>query len=381
MDNKGNLLNPSGESYFSETAINVLLSESLERNVYNSLQEELALGTTDNRSRLSYQSAPYLGDIVTQGSSMLSSDWRLQTQIRDGLNKENFPFFEYQDLYTFFQTQSGLKSELDKIESLARTPLKEREDDYLYQLNRMKFLLNLERNQSDQERISYIEKQLEQYFLSNLFWIKDDLLIFDQQGIAQLESSLFLGALLLENADLFNDPQLATAGRKIVLSVLKHADDQGFLPESLIFSSNGESEQQGQLLPERIYEILWPSNYRPRRIDLSKTLGQGSWIYTAAPRFNISSTPRETIANVQFPIGSAHHMVIRGVKPFKSIYLHGIKWKSARDFQRYSDGWVYDAQRQVLYIKIQHQREMEAIQIRYYEDNPVPSAADNDTEE
>lgn len=374
MDSEGFINDKAGERYFSENAVNLLLIESLERGMYPETQSELQAVASRNRSRLSNLSAVYLGDIVTQGGNMISSDWRFQTQLNSGLSSQAYSFFEYRGLYNFFNSQIGLYKKTVDLENLAMEN-KDHTEDYLYQLNRLEFLLEAEYAQPNTERLAVIKQQLEEILLANVFWIKEDLLLFDEQGIAQMEASLRLGKLLVQYAPQLSEQQWLIAGRKIVLSTLRYSDTLGYIPESLIFSSTGEPEQVGFIRPEHNYHILITSRYNPRRIPLSDKLGAGSWVYTGVSKLSISSSPRETVLNVDFPLGASHHMIIRGVKPFTNIYLHGIRWKSDANFQRYSDGWVYDSQKEILYLKIQHKRPTETIQIRYYSDQPAPTPA------
>jgi len=384
MDSEGYLNDKAGERYFSEEAINLLLIESLERGLYQDFQSELQSVTSRNRSRLSSLTAVYLGDIVTQGNNMIASDWRFQTQLNSGLSTEGYRFFDYRGLYTFFNSQLGLYRKTEQLENLAIS-YQQQPDNYLYQLNRLEFLLEAEEDQPDADRLAAIQEQLEALLLDNVFWIKEDLLLFDEQGIAQMEASLRLGKMLVQFAPQLSDQQWLLAGRKMVLSALRYSDNLGYIPESLIFNSTGDPEQIGFIRPEHIYHLLSMSDYRPQRIPLTDNLGAGSWVYTGVSKLSISNTPRETVFNVDFPVDASHHMVIRGIKPFTNIYLHGIRWKSDANFQRYSDGWVYDRQKEILYLKVQHRRPTERIQIRYYSDQeaaaaPVDDAAEEETE-
>lgn len=374
MENNGELTHPENGTYFSERALTAVMTEALDRNQYQSIQRDLGAHTARNRARLSYRSAPYLGDIVVQGSAMVSSDWRLLTQVKPGLEQSDFAFFQYNDLYSFFGTQLGLYNEQSRLTELAWNSTIEG-DNFLYQLNRIEYLLESRRNTDQSFSVEELENQLQEIFLSNVFWIREDLLLFDQQGVAQMEASLRLGAMLYRNADILDTPLWTAAGIKMILSVLKYSDELAYLPEELIYNSSGEPEIQGEIPPENAYEILSFSPFTARREDLREQLGPGSWAYTAAEKFSLTSTPRETIINVDFPVDHAHHMVIRGVKPFYNIYLHGIRWNSDRNFQHYSDGWLYDADKNILYIKLQHRRPTETIQILYYDREATQAAA------
>jgi hypothetical protein len=67
-----------------------------------------------------------------------------------------------------------------------------------------------------------------------------------------------------------------------------------------------------------------------------------------------------------------HHIIIRGIRPFIRLQIHGMDWRTDSQFERYdSSGWVYYPQDQVLILKLRHRELVENIRIIYREE-PQP---------
>jgi hypothetical protein len=184
-----------------------------------------------------------------------------------------------------------------------------------------------------------------------------------------LEYTLEYGKLLTTYADILDDDQLQASGWKFILSCLKYSDINGYIPKRIVYTDQTEPEQEGFIPPEQLYTLLNDSRYNPRRESLRQQLGAGSWTFTASSKLTVKSTPRETVINVDFLIGSEHYFMIKGIPPFTELQMHEIRWKSDKSFQRYSDGWLYDSAKNTLYVKIKHRRATETIKILHYDPN------------
>jgi len=68
----------------------------------------------------------------------------------------------------------------------------------------------------------------------------------------------------------------------------------------------------------------------------------------------------------------SHFMIIRGVRPFIRIQLHGMDWRTDSQFERYdSSGWVYYPEEQTLIVKLKHRVTTENIRIIYRATEPA----------
>ncbi len=205
------------------------------------------------------------------------------------------------------------------------------------------------------------------FIIPRIFWVKDDLWLVEEDGSIDLNLSIAAGVLLMAEAQRNNDSLYQSVGRQLVLSTLSYADDNGMIPAKLFFEGNGEIVTEGSIAPERLYPSIVNSPAYPRHVSLAKELGSGSWAITGTERFTLRSTPRETTITMDFPIGSIHHLAIKGIKRFNVLFMNGIRWNGDPNFQRYYAGWYYDAVNETLYVKIRHKVEKETIRILYYE--------------
>ena len=93
---------------------------------------------------------------------------------------------------------------------------------------------------------------------------------------------------------------------------------------------------------------------------------EGHWAWTVSQSIRASFTGGDMILAVTFPVNMTHHLIIRGVRPFSSIQIHGQAWRSDPQFERYdSSGWVYYQDEQVLILKLRHRSAVENIRIVY----------------
>lgn len=184
-------------------------------------------------------------------------------------------------------------------------------------------------------------------------------------GRIDITQSLRCGSLLLRAGTDLALPLVAAVGRALLASSLELAADAGFLPASVSLSATRLSSKEGTLAPEAIYALLPIDPPRPREVPLYRALGPGCWIWTAARLGRAEATPAGAAISLGFPIGLPHYVAIQGIKPFSELKLHGIPWRPASDYAQYSDGWLYDAQTQTLYVKLTHKVETEEILIAY----------------
>jgi hypothetical protein len=180
-----------------------------------------------------------------------------------------------------------------------------------------------------------------------------------------VRESLRCGSLLVRAGALLDIPTFAAAGRSLVVSALGLAGEAGFLPAKLQLASSRASSLEGTLGPESVYGYLPAGRRIPREIPLSRQIGPGSWIWTAAEPISVESSSEETRLVLSFPAGQPHHLILQGIKPFTELRLHDIRWHPDPSYARYSDGWEYDAGTKTLYMKLTGRKDAEEIVIRY----------------
>jgi hypothetical protein len=194
---------------------------------------------------------------------------------------------------------------------------------------------------------------------------------------AATEFSLRLGAALIRQTD----ETRQTLGKSLILSVLALADESGAVPRIVVQGGGGaftEKEGGGRLSSARIYRI-WASDgtetaYFARAAALQTSAARGGmWAWTAAAVAVASENDAELHIAVTFPAGETHYMLLRGVRPFTRIQLHGVDLPSSPQFERSNaSGWTYSAAEQTLLVKLRHRSLTEHLRILQTTAPPPP---------
>jgi len=122
----------------------------------------------------------------------------------------------------------------------------------------------------------------------------------------------------------------------------------------------------------RLHNILTPTDYYPRASWLTDS---GHWAWTVSPSIRLQNVGGNLNLNVTYPINNFHHIIIRGVRPFLGVVIHGMTWRSDSQFERYdSSGWIYYPEEQTLVIKLRHRSAVETVRIIYQSALPAVPA-------
>jgi hypothetical protein len=186
---------------------------------------------------------------------------------------------------------------------------------------------------------------------------------------ADTEFNLRLGASLI----CFDDETQQELGKSLILSVLALADESGSVPRIITRNNSGDfagKPDGGRLSSARMYRICAAGNGgdtgcygRAAALNTSASRS-GMWAWTAAGIAVASENDAELDIAVTFPAGETHYLMLRGVRPFARVQLHGIDFPSNPQFERAeTSGWTYSAPEQTLLIKMRHRSATEHIRI------------------
>jgi len=180
---------------------------------------------------------------------------------------------------------------------------------------------------------------------------KDIVFVSPSEGAAladSLEYNLRLGRALVNWAEDANSAEWVAIGRSLVLSALT----------------------DGGAGLGNLYRSLNPGDYYPRASWLTDS---GLWAWTVSPTIRASYIDSNLNLTVNFPQNTAHYVMIRGVRPFIKIQIHGMDWRTDSQFERYdSSGWVYYQQDQILVLKLRHRATAETVRVFYRVEEPPP---------
>ncbi|GHV81658.1 hypothetical protein AGMMS49991_02160 [Spirochaetia bacterium] len=199
--------------------------------------------------------------------------------------------------------------------------------------------------------------------------------LFFSGGRADTEFNLRLGTALDQYARLSGDAELAALGRSLALSVISMTDTSGMLPPAVIPTKDGNFTTVGGADPINIaglYHYLAPITY-PRAVGIAAG-GINGWAWTIASAVEVTRAGDIVDIAVSFPQSETHYMIIRGIRPFTKIQLHGVDYRTDPQFELYdSSGWAYSAAEQSLLLKIKHQESVEHIKVFYTPLRPSPA--------
>lgn len=359
-----------GNQKFDETTATSYLSESLVRGSYRTSASLIRTASVNLESELTAQTAPYLGNIVIKGSELINSQKFRKNQIQTLINSGSRELFEVENLISFMLSNM-LESSLDKVLAFALSSIEG--ESTAESISRLRIINDGYSYITDEDKNSIIEEIIEQKILPAVNWLDEGLFLEENKSIF-VARSLAAGIELMTSGKILDNDFYTSVGIEMIRSILTRSKDSAFLPLLMETENNRISSETGNLLPEDIYYDLTQNPYYLTQDGLPDILGSGSWILTAAQFYDIQKTVRETSLSINFPKGSTHYIAIKGVKPFVRIYMHGTKWPSDPNFQRYSDGWVYSKATETLYIKMKHRVDNERVRILYYNpDTPAES--------
>lgn len=352
----------SGVQQFNEITAMSYLSESLIRGSYRTSASLIRTASVNLENSLTASTAPYLGNIVVKGRQLITSQLADRRKINTLIQEEDRELLQIENLINIIRNIK-LEEEIPNIVNMAL--IKSNNESLSDTMNRLEIIIDAYDTIIDSNLDSKILDIIEKTLLPSVSWL-DEGLFLHTDDIINVEESFHFGKLLTDSGKILSNDFYTSVGEQMIVSVLARAKESAILPENITIKDNRIFNETGTLLPEKIYRVLTENPYYTKQENLTETLGAGSWILTAAKDYSIQANGKETTININFPKASIHHFAIKGIKPFTRIYMHNVKWNSDPNFQRYSDGWVYDKASQTLYIKLKHRVDNEQIKILYY---------------
>ena len=118
----------------------------------------------------------------------------------------------------------------------------------------------------------------------------------------------------------------------------------------------------------KLYNALRFGDYYPRAVLLTD-----GWAWTVSPSVRASYASGNLNITSSFPTAMTHYMIIRGVRPFIKLQIHGMDWRTDDQFERYdSSGWIYYPDEQILILKLRHRTTVETATVFYRVEAPPP---------
>lgn len=329
----------------SEIAITAYVAEMSSQGKFSQAIESVPAAAKTVAKR-SYLSAPYFNSLVEMNKTLVMQNENIAYRMNYSLEQGNPSVFEFDAFSMYIQTRSTPEavkylSLLTQEGTSEPTPLQASGIIKLYA-----DLYPISREKADilqvpaQKALGIIEKYCS---------IKDDIFSFAQENIefSSLDYAK-TGDTLIRYGEIIGNPDICAVGRLMFNIGISRFD-----------SSDVESFAT-------IYPLAARNNkFYPHIVILEETLTEPIWAWTAAQSMTIETDQTNTSTiSLDFPQGDSHYVIINGIKPFKSIEIYGLSFRTDYRFETYnSSGYVYDSKTNTLFLKYRHKAGTEIVKL------------------
>lgn len=379
----------------TEEAVTAYVAEMATRNQYQKAMktaEQIAL----LKEKRTYKSCTFFDNLLQNERDLALYDNEKLKMISTAISQSNISVFENKQLIEYLVDHSK-KNLIPALQKIAETLTDEELNAYtaagileaaldysLYFPNTKNvFMLHAER----------CEKILKE----SLFSIDDGLFISSDTRHIDTEKTLAAAEILIRyGKELPEKRTWKFVGQMLYSSILQYAGESASLPA--YFDIQGDAATKLGLMAndtvilnaDKLYRAAVTDNQAfPHKESLSLKAEHGIWAWSSANAITmIQNTAKIFSFRVDFKQGETHYLIIRGIRPFYRIQIHGIDFRSDQRFEIYnSSGYVYNERTGTLLLKLKHKKDNEEITLflgRPPAPAPIPvptvPAAENNTE-
>ncbi|MDR1932956.1 MAG: hypothetical protein LBQ57_09085 [Spirochaetales bacterium] len=354
---EGAWLNESNNRSFKETLVTAYLAEAVRRGEYRAAYEQVKETARKHSNSLTFLSSPFLGNIQSLSERLLADDQRESARIMSLVRSRDSSVWSRRDLLQFaaMRGAADLKGELLKFAPAVNLQT--------VSLSAALGMLNnyYDAADSDPESAAAL-KRFADLINSKIFpaiiKIEAGFFLESAPGKIDVYLSVLAGQICIRAGSAEKDPVLEAIGRDLIISVLNLSDRQGFLPKDILVAEGILRGTEGRIAPEDIYTLTGSNPYYPHFVDLTRRIGAGAWLYTAAIT-SPAITPEKYTFRFQFPVGETHHFVFHGAKQYTEIQLWKIPWRIDARFENYNIGAYFVPEKNLFMAKYNHRNREE----------------------
>jgi len=342
--------NQNPASIQTEDDVIAYLSQSVQRGNFVTAIMNIPVNFNES-SRHSYRAAAFTGGMVNAYETFIAAENEKTNLITRLTRARSLELFKEEHVLDYLLTRSNMVLANEVIELAMHAKPEMLTSDFCVGLFELFFDIRRWRP----EAINPIEHLTEQMLV-----LIPEILNRDTENDAVYASSpegnrsdysLRLGKAILYWAESTRNDEWSKIGRSLILSAI----------------STGSAG--------RLHNILSPTDYYPRASWLTDS---GHWAWTVSPSIRLQNVGGNLNLNVTYPVNTFHHLIVRGVRPFLGVVIHGMTWRSDNQFERYeSSGWIYYPEEQTLVIKLRQRSSMETVRIIYQAALPQPVLSEN----
>lgn len=352
----GTWSNRDDESRFDENVMVALLAEAWNRDEYTRVFNEMRSCADIHPDKVSWRSGVFLGGLRRLTNQMGGADRQESERLRLLISQKDVSLLSEPGLYQFAidRGEKYLAPELlNYIDSLDPSQM-----DTVSVLGLLQNLYLNENNFADLEsRIPRFESLIKERIVTSIVRTVEGYYLMVNERQSSTYHDILAGRILQEYGRREGDENMAALGQALVLSVVKLADEQAYIPAWLDISAGAIAGVNKSLAPEDTYWLLNNNPAWPRKVSLQKELGPGHWFYTLAQINSVSIKPTEYRFDISYPRERTHYLFFRGIPnidPQKGMQLFGIVWRNDPNFEVWSKGRYYNPDTETLVIKYYH---------------------------
>ncbi|MEL3912985.1 hypothetical protein [Treponema pedis] len=225
----------------------------------------------------------------------------------------------------------------------------------------------------------------EKILKDSLFSIDEGLFVSSDEKQIDTERTLEIAAILIRYGK--ENPEKKAwkfVGQMLYSSILSYAGESASLPA--YFDIQGSKTTKLGLMAndsvilyaDKLYPLAVTDNPAfPHEESLGLQSEHGIWAWTSSNSITVTQNNAKVFAfRIGFKTEDMHYLIIRGIRPFYRIQIHGINFRSDQRFEIYnSSGYVYDERTGTLLLKLKHKKDFEDIILslgRPPEPAPIP---------
>lgn len=360
---------------FNEQVVAGLFAELGRQGMYASAMGLIPESYQTNPSLRSWKTNTFLNNLEQTWSGFMVKEREERALVSKLISEKNIKVFEFPSLASFLIDRgsailiSDLNIMAEKIDVSQLNALQAA--GILELIAELHKLPNYE-----SKNIMALEDSSKRIISSCLTAISSDLFIsMDGEKIDSLSSFKIARSLITYGNSFNSENNWTLAGYKLINSLLLQIDSNASLPASFEFVSSQRggdfvginATSSSQISPSDLYPLIVNTSWYPHVESFAVQGFPGVWAWTSAQSITITQSSKDKILiRTKFPLGQTHHMVIKGIKPFTSIQIYGLDFRTDPRFESYnSSGYRYDSNTQTLYLKMRHKAEYEDVLLNY----------------
>lgn len=344
-DNLISAFRTASESQMTEQAIVSYVAAMSEKGKYNQTIEEIPASFKKSAKR-TYLSAPYFNSLSETNNTLTTTINTKNDLIRKAYNG-NLEFLTEHNMASFMYIYTGTA----QVKAIMQMVGKLNPDTLTLQQLAGILRLYVEMYPLSRNFVRHMEPvipRILEIIEKSCVYDKNVLTISSNGSFLSVIQAIEIGDALMRYGELIEDRNLANSGKLLIASYMAESS-------SFDFKTLGE-----------IYPVLVHNNtFYPHFVKLNTSGDDVTWAWTCAMdiTFTKDSSGNETM-EIDFPEGSTHYVILRGVKPFNNIYIYNMDFRMAYDFEIYnSSGYLYKADSHSLLLKSRHKNQVEEVRL------------------